>query len=1040
MAFDILGLPVAQQVTAVYVAYFGRAPDPVGLNFWIDEVNRGINELGKTPQQVLDDISESFRLSEEAQDLFPVVLQFPNLATEESIREFVGDVFQNLFNRDPEPAGEDFWTGVIQDRIDAGINIGDILIDIIAGAQNTEFGQDATTIGNKIEAGNAYASLFANEPEALWTVEGDIEGARQVVAGVDETDASVEAAEALAQQLLDENVANSGEAFTLTSAADNLTPDAADPANQTTDRNDSFDGVVNDGGTSTFDTEDTIDAGGGDQDRLEVRIVDAADTGTTAAPDLAGIERVFLENQDTAGDTFTLDTLDVDGVQQFWSKESLPNTDTVLANVDTLAPTFGLDAARGTYQVNFDPAAVDGGTDALNVAATNGSDAVLQVSGGTGATQNVIETVALSSLGTEANTVNLRAGTSLTSLTVTGAAALTLVDGGDGFASLATVDASGLNVASPGLDIDLTGNDADLTFTGGNGDDRVVLDKDEADGDDSLDGKDGTADIFALSLDDGQTADLANEGAGVSNFEVFELVSAQAGAKSVAADVNADFATLTYSGADTADDSFAFTGLAADSTLDLAADADTVSAAIDSDTDADSVTAALAGGIEIATSLVLNGFETVALQSDGGSANTIAELQAGAAETLGVTGDQDLTLTSIADIDAETTEIDAEGFGGDLTIGGLDEDLAAFKGGDGRNDVTVNDGNIDADAAFSAGAGTEDALRGTVGSGAQGIVDITGFETVALTSDGDFSMDFRNAQDIETLRVTDGGGNDIVTLSRLNGDGTGVELIDAFASVALGLEAGTVHDVTLGGTDFGGDLSLDDAATTLNVETADNPQTIDELDGVALTTVNVTGDQDLVLGGTALADTVTTVDAGGAAGALTVDLENTSGEGTLIGGAGNDTLTGSAQIDQITGGPGSDVLDGDGGADEFVWTAEALDSGDVAAGDEDSLQTAGGSVQGGEIVNFATGVEDALLIGGEAASALGDDTDLGDTFDADNNIVFVDAGGGNDLIQIDLNGDQAFNAADDFQITINDADDNITGATYNAENDWIVLG
>ncbi len=1040
MAFDILGLPVAQQVTAVYVAYFGRAPDPFGLNFWIDEFNKGVNEEGKTPARVLDDISESFRLGEEAQALFPVVLQFPNLATEESIREFVREVFQNLFNRDPEPAGEDFWTGVIQDRVEAGINIGDILIDIVSGAQNTELGQDATTIGNKIEAGATYASLFANEPDALWTAEGDIEGARQVVAGVDETEASVEAAGELAQQLVDENVANSGEDFILTAAADTLTPDAADPANQTTDRNDSFDGVVNDAGTTTFDTEDTIDAGGGEQDRLEARIVDAADTGTTAAPELAGIERVFLENQDTDGDTFTLDTLKVDGVQQFWSKESLPNTDTVVANLDALDPTFGLDAARGIYQVNFDPAAVDGGTDTMNVAATNGSDAVLQVSDGAGATQSGIETVALSSLGTQANTVDLRAGTSLTGLTVTGAAALTLVDGDDGFANLASVDASGLSVASPGLDIDLTGNDADLTFTGSDGDDRVLLDKDEADGDDSLDGKDGTADVFALSLDDGQATDLANEGAGVANFEVFELVSAQAGAKSVSADVDADFATLTYSGADTADDGFAFAGLAADSTLDLAGDADTVSAAIDTDTDADSVTAALAGGIEVATSLVLNGFETVTLDSGGGSANTIAELQADAAETLGVTGDQDLTLTSIADVDAGASEIDAEGFAGDLTIGGLDEDIAAFKGGDGRSDITVNDGNVAAGSSFSAGAGTDDVLRGTTASGPQGIVDIAGFETVALTSAGDFSMDFRNAQDIETLRVADGGGNDIVTLNRLNGDGTGVELIDAFASVTLGLETGTTHDVTLGGTDFAGDLTLDDAATTLNVETADNAQTIDELNGAALTTVNVTGDQDLVLGATALAETVTTVDAGGATGALTVDLENTSGEGTLIGGAGNDTLTGSGQIDQITGGPGSDVLDGDGGADAFVWTAEALDSGDVAAGDDDSLQTSGGSVQGGEIVNFAAGVEDALLIGGEAASDLGDDTDLGDTFAADNNIVFVDAGGGDDLIRIDLNGDQAFNAADDFQITIDDADDNVTAATYSAANDWIVLG
>lgn len=167
MAFDFFDQPIPRQLAAVYVAYFGRAADPEGRGFWRAEYDRAVaNE--KSPQATLDNIAESFRLSAEAQTLFPF-LDPDNAATadENDIRAFVTDVFQNLFNREPDAEGLDFWTGEIQARLDAGIKLGDLLIDIVSGAVDSSEGQDATTIRNKVLAADAYTDELAGTPAAF---------------------------------------------------------------------------------------------------------------------------------------------------------------------------------------------------------------------------------------------------------------------------------------------------------------------------------------------------------------------------------------------------------------------------------------------------------------------------------------------------------------------------------------------------------------------------------------------------------------------------------------------------------------------------------------------------------------------------------------------------------------------------------------------------------------------------------------------------------------------------------------------------------
>jgi len=195
LAPDPGDIDILQDVAEVYVGYFGRAPDPVGLSFWAGQFETGLDE-GRQRGRILEDISESFRLGGEAQALFPFLAP-ANAASADraAVEGFVADVFDNLFNRTPDAAGLAFWADTIEARLDAGINLGDIIVDIASGAQDTEDFRDARTIANKATAARFYAERFA-EAGAEWTLEDDGEGAREVVAGVTSATSSLSTAEA----------------------------------------------------------------------------------------------------------------------------------------------------------------------------------------------------------------------------------------------------------------------------------------------------------------------------------------------------------------------------------------------------------------------------------------------------------------------------------------------------------------------------------------------------------------------------------------------------------------------------------------------------------------------------------------------------------------------------------------------------------------------------------------------------------------------------------------------------------------------------
>ncbi len=125
----------AKEVLALYVGTFNRAADADGLAYWIADA------LDTQELQAI-----AFFESEEAQMLYP-----PSL----SAAELVNAIYNNLFNRDADEAGLDYWVTQLES---GSFSRSEMLLAIMNGA----LGNDAEILANKIEVGAYYAESGLN--------------------------------------------------------------------------------------------------------------------------------------------------------------------------------------------------------------------------------------------------------------------------------------------------------------------------------------------------------------------------------------------------------------------------------------------------------------------------------------------------------------------------------------------------------------------------------------------------------------------------------------------------------------------------------------------------------------------------------------------------------------------------------------------------------------------------------------------------------------------------------------------------------------
>jgi hypothetical protein len=428
-----------EQITSLYIGYFGRAPDPVGLNYWVGRLNDGFS---------LAEIAESFSVQPEAQARYPYLAN-QNIASPQA---FIAQIYLNLFNRTPDAEGLAYWTA----QLNSGRDVGDFILDVISGAVTNP---DRAIIENKIEVGADFALDAANSAGFVYD-DAAAAAAAEVINGVDETEASVAEGKAETDAFIATgNVPGGGvvgRTFTLTDELDQLVG---------TGNDDTFQGVAENLGVF-----DSINGGAGN-DTLNI-------LGDLGDADFTGVSIQSVETINITGNASDVDATVFGNANAIWQIGTAGDVGNIAAN-----QTVGFRgiAAGATQNVvlGFTGAAANialAGEGNLEFTIedqdTGEGDVDLTTLNISGSANGVLE-LGSTAGAPDLETVNL-ALTSDTSISV-GSSSDDSEDEFAGFSNVTTIDASAstgdLSIGLPGeLDLELE------QLTLGSGSDEVAVD------------------------------------------------------------------------------------------------------------------------------------------------------------------------------------------------------------------------------------------------------------------------------------------------------------------------------------------------------------------------------------------------------------------------------------------------------------------------------------------------------------------------------------------------------------------------------------
>lgn len=747
-------------IAALYVGYFNRAPDPAGLQFWIDQIENG---------REFETIAADFAASPEATALYPY-LTAPDVA---SSSVFITSIYQNLFNRMPDAEGLEFWSDVL----DSGsVSVADMIAAIIEGAVDSPDATpptlDATTLDNKVEAGLDFAADAANASGFDIDDAADKSAAIAAVDDVTDDEATVDAAKAATDAFLS-GANNEGDTFDLAVGPDNIVGTAA---------NDTINALpVDEDGSldTTFGLFDKIDGGAG-TDTLNITVASGRNSSFSSTAEVKNVEVVNIEWLTGASNSSLLDVSNYEGVEQLWQINASGDVDEATGDV-----TLGfrdIDSSR----LNDDIYVATGET-TVNIALDN-SYGRLDTNGAT--------SVNVSGTKDDAGDFTLRVNNTgtATGVAVNTAVATSLAVN---TSAVTTVDAS----ASTG-DIAYT-TSADVAVSTGSGDDTVTIDTlganasvDLGAGDDTL-LDNGAAASASGSYDGGEGTDsvssaLINAGNGAKflNFENLSL------AGTTGAGLDLDLltgSTITGLSIDKAANSRVLNATTDQSLTVNANGGLSVIEFADVDGDADAYAINFAGenGVN-AGAVTIDGIESVTIDStsetDTGS-NAIG-LDGDALETVTISGEQDLSIT-FSGATSNLTSIDGSAAAGDLNVAVNVADVAVM-GGAGDDTIVVGD-----KATVTTGAGADD-------------IDVSGtLDTAEMVTITDFGAgDKISFNDAATFTAA---ATDVSSATNLN---KAIELADSANGTVSWFQYGNNTYVVDSGTTTGVDFS-DDAIVKL---------------------------------------------------------------------------------------------------------------------------------------------------------------------------------------------------------------------------------
>jgi hypothetical protein len=428
----------------IYVAYFNRPADVAGLAYW----EKNVTDAKGSTAAVSAAFSQSaeYKAAYAGMDAYHVVAQ----------------VYQNLFGRAPDVAGQDFWAKAL---INNQMTVDNVVTQVAAGA----LGNDLAIYNNRVTAATTFTAALTT-PDAVLAYSGDKANgvAKMFIAGITDS-ASLLAA--TADAALAATIANivgappvatppvadppvpDGATYTLTAGVDKLLGTAG---------NDVFDVLAINPTTGAAQTNlsssDSIDGGAG-KDTLNIQISGANNslTGTIKNVETINITADLATLVDAS--IFQGATL-INQIGTAGAVTNLASTTTAAFRGSTIAGALSVGAAGRSAVVSFDGVsdaatlAVSGST--LNSVTVSGSR--VHVGGG-----------AVGALALDATTAR-----DVTSLTVNTnqKTTLTVTDGAGSTRHVATIDAS----ASTGaVTYDGTLQTGVVTVRTGAGDDTVTV-------------------------------------------------------------------------------------------------------------------------------------------------------------------------------------------------------------------------------------------------------------------------------------------------------------------------------------------------------------------------------------------------------------------------------------------------------------------------------------------------------------------------------------------------------------------------------------
>ncbi|MDC7702734.1 beta strand repeat-containing protein [Vogesella indigofera] len=815
-------------VQKLYVAYYGRPADTVGLNFWAEKIDAAGGKI--------EDVVDAFGTSAEAQTIYGNV----------SIVTQVNNVFNNILGRDADVTGLNFYANKVAN---GEYSLASLAQRILDGATT---GDDAQVVANKLAAAKAFTAAIDTAAEVLaYTGDTAASQARDFLATVTADAATVPDATAAQTAVSGLTGAdqNPGQTYTLTKGVDAFTGGNG---------NDTF--VANyDAQATAAHTLGALDVlkGGSGTDTLQITSDEAA-AFTLAAASVSGIENITIRGADdvtadvsgaTFSDVATLSVtksaaasltagaatdvsvsgasgaVAVDGGKNVTVSDATANTNITIGATTVNAGTVTVtDTVQGSGII-----AIDGGN-GVTVAATNAAAAggAITVGNGPAATDLAKGVVSVTSNHKATAATDVAMG----NITVKGGSTITVTQTAD--TSKAATDTTGATLTQ-----------GSVTVVGGNGTTSVTVAQAKSTGEvvgqTAVAGTTETASVKFSALTATQTLILG----GLTFTAAVDMTAAEA----AAAFSNLVNGTLPAAGDSQSAASAAkgtYTGIFTGWT-----------------------SGAVSGDTVVFTSTTAN--TDVANLANTGTGTATATPTAGAAATAAVTGVLGVATGAVAIDDAATaaiTTVSVDGYGSASTIG---------------NTATLSK-LTDLSLANSGSTGTAGETDATM------TVDAAGVASLNLTVNaikGAVSLDGAADSALKTLNLKTTGADSSFALTA-----AAVETLAISGDKSANLSTGTftaLKTITVSGT-AGATFDGDEADTLTSVNTsATTGKVTATIDGSKATYTGGAGVDVVTLSTTAALTKA--IDLGAGDDTLVFGAAVSGSTATLSGGAGTDTLS-----------------------------------------------------------------------------------------------------------------------------------------------------